>query len=294
MFLHTGERNITNICYTKIMTNNLFEEIKQLDKNGNEFWYARAFAKILGYADFGNFENVIIKAKEACRNSGYNVEDHLGDITEMIDIGKGGERGMPSFKLSRYGCYLVAQNGNPRKIQVAMAQTYFAVKTREKEVQDNLIEDQKRIFLRDEMTHRNKTLVSAASVAGVKNFANFQDQGYIGLYGGLHQKEVKRKKGLSDRDQLLDNVGSDELIANLFRASQAEAKIRRDNVQGEQVANQTHKKAGEEVREAIKRLGGEMPETLPRKENIKIVKGRVKKSVNKKSLSIKKTKKMVN
>jgi DNA-damage-inducible protein D len=262
---------------TQNMSDNLFEQIKHIDKNGGEFWYAREFAKVLGYEKFSNFENVIQKAKIALHNSGYDSQDHLPDVGEMVDLGSGSKREFSSYKLSRYACYLIAQNGDPRKKEIALAQTYFATKTRQKELEDNFLEDQKRLETREQLRAKNKDLVSAASKAGVRNFGNFQDAGYMGLYGGLRQREIKKKKGLQEKDQLLDNVGSEELIANLFRTSQAEAKIKRENIFGESKANETHKKAGQEVREAIKRLGGQMPETLPRKENIKTVKGRVKK-----------------
>lgn len=259
------------------MNDNLFEQIKHIDKKGNEFWYAREFAKILGYERFANFENVIQKVKIAVINSGQKIDDHLPDVGEVINAGKGATAEYSSYKLSRYACYLIAQNGDPRKKEIALAQTYFATKTRQKEVEENFLEDQKRLETREQLRAKNKDLVSTASRAGVKNFGNFQDHGYMGLYGGLRQKDIKKKKGLQEKDQLLDNVGSEELIANLFRTSQAEAKIKRENIFGEPKANETHKKAGQEVREAIKRLGGQMPETLPRKENIKVIKGRVKK-----------------
>ena len=178
------------------MLDNIFEKIKKISSDGYEFWFAREFAKVLGYSDFGNFENVIEKAKISCTNSGQNSQEHIGEAAEMLTIANGAQREFSSYKLSRYACYLIAQNGDPRKVEIAKAQTYFAIKTREKEIEDILIEDNKRIYLRDEMKEHNKSLASTAKRAGVTNYANFQDFGYMGLYGGMRQKDIKNKKGL--------------------------------------------------------------------------------------------------
>lgn len=258
------------------MPDNIFEEIKHINEYGKEFWFAREFAKALGYSDFGNFENVIEKARISCETSGQNSQDHIADVTEMVLTGPESSREFPSYKLSRYACYLIAQNGDPRKVEIAKAQTYFAIKTRQKEIEDNLIEDNKRLFLRGEMKEHNKNLASAAKNAGVNNYASFQDFGYIGLYGGLRQKDIKQIKKLKEKDSILDHMNSEELAANLFRATQTEAKLKRENIQGQYNANLAHKEVGEKVRNTIKILGGTMPENLPRVEHIKESKKRIR------------------
>ena len=248
-----------------------FEEIKQIDQDGNEFWYARELAKLLGYSDFRNFQNVIAKAKEACINSGFNPDDHLVEITEVVKVGSGAGAPYPSFALSRYACYLVVQNADPSKPVVASGQTYFAIQTRRQELQDDeafakLKEDEKRIFLRNELKEHNKQLVETAQLAGVEteiDFAIFQNHGYKGLYGGLDAKGIHKAKGLKKSHKILDYMGSTELAANLFRATQTEEKLKRDNIQGKTKANQTHYEVGKKVRETIKELGGTMPEDLP-------------------------------
>jgi DNA-damage-inducible protein D len=248
-----------------------FEEIKRIDQDGNEFWYARELAKLLGYSDFRNFAKVIEKAKEACINSGFNPDEHLVEINEEITHGKGAKNIYPSFALSRYACYLVVQNADPSKPVVASGQTYFAIQTRRQELQDNeafakLKEDEKRIFLRNELKEHNKQLVETAQLAGVEteiDFAIFQNHGYKGLYGGLDAKGIHKAKGLKKSHKILDYMGSTELAANLFRATQTEEKLKRDNIQGKTKANQTHYEVGKKVRETIKELGGTMPEDLP-------------------------------
>jgi len=267
------------------MSENLFESIKKVDKNGREFWMAREFAKVLGYSNFVNFEKVINKTKISLQNSGHKSQDHLADVGEVVQVGSGATAEYSSYKLSRLACYVIAQNSDPRKDQVALAQTYFAIKTRKQEVQENLIEDQKRVLMREDLKLKNKELASTASKAGVKNFANFQDHGYMGLYGGLRQKEIKKKKGLKEKDQLLDNVGNVELGANWFRITQADDKIKRERVFGQEKANMIHNEVGKEVRYSIKRLGGKMPEDLPKVEHIKFTKKKLKllaKKTNKK------------
>ena len=258
------------------MQENIFEKIKKINTDGYEFWFAREFAKILGYEKFDNFINVIEKARISCETSGQNSQDHLADASEMVDVGSGAQREFPSFKLSRYACYLIAQNGDPRKVAIAKAQTYFAIKTRQKEVDDILVEDHKRVYLRDEMKEHNKSLASTAKSAGVTNYANFQDYGYMGLYGGLRQKDIKSKKGLAEKDSILDHMNSEELAANLFRATQTDAKIKRENITGQYNASVAHREVGEKVRNTIKSLGGTMPENLPVVENIKNSKKRIK------------------
>ncbi len=248
-----------------------FEDIKQVDSKGNEFWYARSLSKILGYSDFRNFIKVIEKAKEACENSGFDIVDHLVEVNEMVSIGSGAYRAMDSFALSRYACYLIVQNADPSKPIVANGQTYFAIQTRRAELRNDekfnaLREEDKRVFLRNELKEHNKQLVEAAYQAGVEStidFAIFQNHGYKGLYGGLDAKAIHLKKGLRQSQKILDHMGSTELAANLFRATQAEEKLRRDSVQTKSKANQTHYEVGQKVRQTIRELGGEMPENLP-------------------------------
>ncbi|RDC54144.1 DNA damage-inducible protein D [Pedobacter chinensis] len=256
----------------------LFEQIKQIDETGNEYWMARQLAKALEYTDFRNFSSVIAKAIEACKNSGQDVENHLVEFNEMVAIGSGAEREMQSYKLSRYACYLVVQNADPSKEVVALGQTYFAVQTRLQEIQQmeayNRLqsEDKKRLFLRDELAKHNIQLAAAAKKAGVIesiDYAIFQNHGYMGLYGGLDAKKIHAKKGLKNSQQILDHMGSTELAANLFRATQTEEKLRREQIQGKNAANQTHFEVGKTVRKTIRELGGTMPEDLPTAESIK-------------------------
>lgn len=250
-------------------TESLFESIRHVNEYGQEFWYARELAKTLEYKDFRNFELAIFKAMDACKNSGFNVSDHFGEVTEMVTIGSGAQRGFKSYQLSRYACYLIVMNGDSSKQIIALGQTYFAVKTRQKELiehYDDLSEDQKRIAIRKEMKEHNKMLVAAAKDAGVEttlDYAIFQNYGYMGLYGGLKASDIKERKGLKKSQDILDYMGYEELAANLFRATQTEAKLRRENVQGKQEANKTHFEVGKKVRDTIKDLGGTMPEDLP-------------------------------
>lgn len=257
---------------------NLFEQIKQIDENGDEFWMARQLAKALDYTDFRNFVGVINKAIEACNKSGQQVEDHIVEANEMVSIGSGAEREMPSFRLRRYMCYLIVQNADPSKEVVAWGQTYFAVQTRLQEIQQledfNRLstEEEKRLFLRTEMAKHNTQLAAAAKDAGViepVDYAIFQNHGYKGLYGGLDAKGIHAKKGLKKSQQILDHMGSSELAANLFRATQTEEKLKRENIKGKQKANQTHFEVGKKVRKTIQELGGTMPENLPPTESIK-------------------------
>jgi len=256
----------------------VFEQIKQTDEYGNEYWGARQLAKVLEYTDFRNFLSVINKAKEACLNSGQLIDDHIVDFNEEIIHGKGAKQVYPSVKLSRYACYLIVQNADPSKEVVALGQTYFAVQTRLQEIKQmdeyNSLssEDEKRLFLRDEMAKHNIQLASAAKDAGVIepiDYAIFQNHGYKGLYGGLDAKDIHKKKGLTKSQQILDHMGSTELAANLFRATQTEEKLRRENIKGKQKANQTHFDVGKKVRQTIKEIGGTMPENLPVADSIK-------------------------
>jgi len=257
---------------------NVFEQIKQTDENGNEYWGARKLARVLEYTDFRNFQSVINKAKEACKNSGQPVDQHLVDFNEVLIAGQGAKQVYPSVKLSRYACYLIVQNADPSKEVVALGQTYFAVQTRLQEIRQmdeyNRLstEEEKRLFLRDQMTKHNIELAAAAKDAGVIepiDYAIFQNHGYKGLYGGLGAKEIHQKKGLKKSQQILDHMGSTELAANLFRATQTEDKLRKENIKGKQKANETHFEVGKKVRQTIKEIGGTMPEDLPVADSIK-------------------------
>lgn len=246
-----------------------FENIKHINENGEEFWYARDLQNALEYTEWRNFVKVINKAKEACSNSGMNAFDHFVDINKMVSIGSDAEREITDIKLSRYACYLIVENGDPRKEVIALGQSYFAVKTRQQELIDNyeiLTEEQKRLAIRREMIEHNKALADAAREAGVitdKDYAIFQNSGYKGLYGGLTAQDIHRRKGLKKSQKILDHMGSTELAANLFRATQTEEKLRRDNIQGKAEANKTHYEVGSTVRKTIAELGGTMPEDLP-------------------------------
>ena len=249
-------------------TESLFESIRHVNKYGQEFWYARDLQIALEYTEWRNFCKVIEKAKEACRGSNNAVSDHFVDVNKIVNAGAT-SKDIGDIQLSRYACYLIVQNGDPRKKVIALGQTYFAVKTRQQELienYENLSEDQKRIAIRQEMKEHNKMLVAAAKDAGVEttlDYAIFQNYGYMGLYGGLKARDIKERKGLKKSQDILDYMGYEELAANLFRATQTEAKLRRENIQGKQEANKTHFEVGKKVRDTIKDLGGTMPEDLP-------------------------------
>ena len=246
-----------------------FENIKHTNEYGQEFWYARELQQALEYTEWRNFSAVIEKAKTSCSASGNEVDDHFVDVNKMVDIGSGTQREIDDIMLSRYACYLIVMHGDPRKQIIAVGQTYFAVKTRQQELVDNydqLTEDQKRLAIRDEIKRHNKSLAEAAQMAGVEtslDYATFQNYGYMGLYGGLKAQDIKRRKGLKKSQDILDHMGSTELAANLFRATQTDEKLRRENVQGKDAANRTHYEVGAKVRQTIADLGGTMPEDLP-------------------------------
>ncbi len=256
-----------------------FEQIKRTNEFGFEYWSARELAKTLEYSEYRHFLPVIERAKEACQNSGQNTMDHFEDILDMIEIGKTASRQIRDINLSRYACYLIMQNADPSKEIIALGQTYFAIQTRRQEKQELLIEDQKRVKLREEVTAHNKHLAESASKAGVQNYGRFVNYGYIGLYGGMDMKELHAKKKLKKSQKVLDHMGSEELAANLFRATQTDAKLRRENIQGEAMANQAHYEVGKKVRQTIKELGGSMPENLPAMDNIGKAKTRIKKAI---------------
>ena len=268
----------------------IFEEMRKADENGVEFWSARELGKILEYSEYRHFLPVIDKAKIACKNSGQPIANHFEDILELVTIGSGAERQIDSVKLSRYACYLIVQNADPSKAVVANGQTYFAVQTRIAEIKQmddyNRLstEEEKRLFLRDELTRHNIQLADAAKNAGVIepiDYAIFQNHGYMGLYGGLGAKDIHAKKGLKKSQKILDHMGSTELAANLFRATQTEEKLRREQVKGKTKANKTHFEVGAKVRKTIEELGGTMPENLPVADSIKSVESKQRKQLAK-------------
>ena len=246
-----------------------FESIKHINAYGEEYWLARELQPVLEYVQWRNFAEAVERAKLACKNSGFSIEDHFADVSKTIEMPKGAHKDIPDYMLSRYACYLIVMNGDPRKEVIAIGQTYFAVKTRQQELIDNyeqLSEDQKRLAIRNEMIAHNKSLAEAAQIAGVvdpRDYAIFQNKGYQGLYGGLGAKEIHARKGLKKSQKILDHMGSTELAANLFRATQTDEKLRRENIQGKQAAYDTHYQVGKKVRQTIKELGGTMPEDLP-------------------------------
>lgn len=251
----------------------VFEKIKHLDENGIEFWYARDLQVVLEYKEWRNFTKVIDKAKDACINSNFSISDHFERIDKTIELGSTTTRKIEDIKLTRYACYLIVQNSDPRKSIVALGQTYFSMQTRKQEIAeelqknfDSLSEEQKRLAIRKDLKEHNKHLVNAASDAGVKtaiDYARFQNFGYKGLYGGLDAKGIHTKKGLEKNQKILDHMGSTELAANLFRATQTEDKLKREEIKGKENANNTHFEVGKVVRNTIKELGGTMPEDLP-------------------------------
>ena len=245
----------------------IFESIKHVDDDGNEYWYARELQKVLEYTQWRSINDLIKRAKVACKESDNNIHDHFAVQRKMVDIGSNTQREVLDYKLSRYACYLIVMNGNPKKEIIALAQTYFAIQTRKQELLEegynNLTEDEKRFYQRDLTKKGNYSLNQTAKKAGVKNFDKFHNAGYKGLYNGETANDIAKRKGLHYREDILDNMGSDELIANLFRISQTNQKLINDNIQGEGNANDVHYNVGKEVRNTIKRIGGTMPEDLP-------------------------------
>ena len=247
--------------------NQTFEEIKHIDENGIEYWYARELQKILEYNKWENFEKVIEKAKITCQNTGISVIEHFPDVRKLSKRANNAEIEIKDYKLTRYACYIIAQNADSRKKVIALAQTYFAVQTRKQEISEKeysmLTEDEKRFYQRNLTRKGNYSLNQTAKNAGVKNFDKFHNAGYKGLYNGETADDIARRKGLRYREDILDNMGSDELIANLFRISQTEQRLKKDNILNEGDACKTHNKIGKIVRKAIKEAGGTMPEDLP-------------------------------
>lgn len=271
-------------------TNTIFEQIKHINEIAQEYWSARELFTVLDYIKWDKFLNVIERAKLACKNSGQEPENHFPRVENMVEIGSGAKRDIGDIHLSRYACYLIVQNADPSKEVVALGQSYFAVQTRKQEILEESFgklqsEEDKRLFLRKEMAEHNKQLADAAKNAGVIQpweYAIFQNHGYMGLYNGLGAKEIHAKKGLKQSQNILDHMGSTELAANLFRATQTEDKLRRENIKGKQKANQVHYEVGQKVRQTIKDLGGTMPENLPTVDSIKKIENKKEKSLDSK------------
>ena len=243
----------------KNYSNKTFEDIRHIDKNGNEYWSARELQTVLDYKEWRKFEGVVQKAIKACKNSDINTLDHFGNADKMVEIGSGAKRIKKDYKLTRYACYLIAQNGDPRKEVIALAQTYFAIQTRKQEISEKeyslLTEDEKRFYQRNLTRKGNYSLNQTAKKAGVKNFDKFHNSGYKGLYNGETADYIAKRKGLRYREDILDNMGSEELAANLFRITQTESRLKRDKVDTEKKACDTHNKIGKIVRKAIRQAG---------------------------------------
>lgn len=244
-----------------------FENIKHIDENDVEFWYARELMKVLNYSKWGNFIKVIDKAMEACKNSKMVIKDHFADVGKMVQIGSTAEREQKDYKLTRYACYLIAQNGDSRKKAIALAQTYFAVQTRKQEISrqeyEELSEDEKRLYTRKNVKDKNKFLFNTAKNTGVKNYGKFNNYGYKGLYNGETAKDIAHRKGISEKEDILDYMSSTELAANLFRITQTDEVLKNKKINNENDACKTHHSVGQAVRQTIKRIGGTMPEDLP-------------------------------
>ena len=271
----------------KNYSNQTFEDIKHIDENGIEFWFARELQLVLDYKEWRKFEGVIKKAIDACENSGISAFEHFVGADKTIKMPKGATKNIKEYKLTRYACYLIAQNGDPRKEVIALAQTYFAIQTRKQEISEKeyslLTEDEKRFYQRDLTRKGNYSLNQAAKNAGVKNFDRFHNSGYKGLYNGETADDIAKRKGLRYREDILDNMGSEELAANLFRITQTESKLKRDNISTEKEANKTHYNIGKNIREVIAKNGGTMPEDLPTpKKSLKQLEKENKKSLKQK------------
>lgn len=253
-----------------ISLNHNFESIKKIDENGVEYWEGRDLMPILGYKKWEKAEYVIERAAQACINSGEPIKNHFHRVVKMVEIGSHTMREVKNWKLDRYACYLIAQNGDPYKKEIAEAQTYFAIQTRRQELYEQMTADQKRLYIRGEVTIENKKLFGTAKRAGVTNFGSFNDAGYRGLYN-IPLAGIEKKKNIK-KGELLDRAGTTELAANLFRITQTDEKIRQENIRGQERASTTHFEVGKKVRQAIKNIGGTMPEELPTEQNIRKLK----------------------
>ncbi len=251
-----------------------FEGIKKIDENGIEYWEARELLPLLGYEKWEKAEEVIVRAARACINSGQDVDNHFHRTGKMVKIGSNTAREVRDYKLDRYACYLIAQNGDPNKHEIALAQTYFAIQTRRQEVFEQLPDAAKRLFIRNEVSDHNKKLFKTAKRAGVNKFGLFNDAGYRGLYGAS-LSDIEQKKGIR-KGELLDRAGSTELAANLFRITQTDEKLKKDKIQGDNSASRAHFMVGGKVRQTIKEIGGTTPEHLPVEKHIKEVKKEIK------------------
>ena len=286
------------MCKIKIMTKAIipsaphknFEGIKKIDENGIEYWEARELMPLLGYGNWQKAEEVIARAARACINSGQAVDNHFNRTVKMVEIGSNTIREIKNYKLDRYACYLIAQNGDPNKPEIALAQTYFAIQTRKQEIYEQLPDTSKRLFIRNEVSNHNKKLFSTAKQAGVTKFGLFNNAGYKGLYG-MPLTDIEQKKGIK-KGELLDRAGSTELAANLFRITQTDEKLRKNKIQGDYSASQTHFMVGGKVRQTIKEIGGITPENIPAEKHIRAVKKEIKQleRIDKKRLQTKKSK----
>lgn len=260
-----GDRKMVESLVT--ITEQSFESIKHVNENGVEFWYARELMKMLEYGKWGNFRNVIKKAKEACTGSDIDTEEHFADIGRVLKVGNNAEMEIDDMKLTRYACYLIAQNGDSRKKAIATAQTYFAIQTRKQEITrqeyEQLSEDEKRLYTRQNVKDKNKYLFDTAKQVGVKNYGKFNNYGYRGLYNGETAQDIAVRKGITEKEDILDYMSSTELAANLFRITQTDEVLKNKKVNNENDACITHHKVGQAVRQTIKRIGGTMPEDLP-------------------------------
>lgn len=263
-----------------------FESLKQVNEHGAEYWSARALQPLLGYSQWRRFEQAIKRAATSCKESGNPPEHHFAGAGKPITGGKGAVQIVEDYHLSRFACYLIAQNGDPRKPEIAQAQQYFAVQTRRQEISDQAAADQERLELRKQTSEEFKALSGAAQQAGVQSrmFGIFHDAGYKGLYGGLGNEAIKARKGVPDKEQLMDRMNATELAANQFRMTQTRDKLARDRVRNQTQAIQTHEQVGKEVRDAIKRIGGTLPENIPPAEHIKEVEKRVRNTTPKLTL----------
>lgn len=260
--------------------NKSFEDLKKINEYGAEYWSAREIQPLLGYTQWRRFEDAVKRAITSCKSSGNEPSHHFADAGKMIAIGKGGSREVPDYHLSRFACYLIAQNGDPRKPEIANAQKYFAIQTRRQEISDAIAADVERLDLRKQTAEEFKALSGAAREAGVndKMFGVFHDAGYKGMYGGMGRNAIKKFKKISEKENLMDRMDTTELAANQFRMTQTRDKLAHERIKDQRIAIKTHENVGKEVREAISRIGGTPPEHLSPAEHIKLVEKRVKNS----------------